>query len=115
MEVRGDLNFLSVATYRAWILETIRQIWHVFDNEFRQLWVTEGNKDEWASAYFTERYMAQLLEDALGFAAAEMFRRTIGLAWVDDFVGIADLDTRASAERLTLTKAEAWLLKRGRI
>lgn len=101
------------AAYRAWILETIGQTWRVFDGEFRQLWAAEGNKDEWASAHFRERYMAQLWQDVLGYAAAEMFRRTIGLAWVDDFVGIEDLDVRAVAERLTLHIAEMWLLKRG--
>lgn len=101
------------AAYRAWILETLVQTWQVFDGEFRQLWAAEGNKDEWASAHFRERYMAQLWQDVLGYAAAEMFRRTIGLAWVDDFVGIEDLDVRAVAEHLTLHIAEMWLLKRG--
>ena len=103
------------AAYRAWILETIDQIWQIFEREFRQLWATDGNKDEWESAHFTERYMTQLFEDTLGFAAAEMFRRTIGLAWVDDFVGIEDLDVRAAAESLTLNVARTWLLKRGEI
>ncbi len=105
----------SQATYREWILETINQTWHIFDSEFRQLWATEGNKDEWDSDHFTQRYMTQLFEDMLGYAAAEMFRRTIGLAWVDDFVGIEDLDARATAESVTLTVAHAWLLKRGEI
>lgn len=103
------------AIYRASVLDMLRQTWNVFDNEFRQLWDTQGNKDEWESAHFTQRYMAKILEDALGFAAAEMFRRTIGMAWVDDFEGIKDLDARATAEGLTLNIAQTWLLKRGEI
>lgn len=103
------------ASYRKSVLEMIRQTWIVFDNEFRQLWGTEGDKDEWDSAYLTQSYMAQLFEDTLGYAAAEMFRRTIGMAWVDDFIGIKDLTIRAKAEHLTLSIAEAWLLKRSEI
>lgn len=100
------------ATYRNWVLETIRQTWHVFDREFRQLWAANGNKEEWDSAHFKDWYMSRLLTDTVGFAAAEMFRRTIGMAWVDDFTGILDLDARAAAERITLNIAKAWLLKR---
>jgi len=101
--------------YRGWIIETLRESWSIFDQEFRQLWATEGNPDEWASSHFTERFMAQLFEDTLGNAASEMFRRTIGLAWVDDFVGIPDADKRAAAESLTLNVAQQWLLQRHEI
>ena len=100
------------AVYRTWILGTISKMWATFEREFRQLWIDEGDKEEWESAYFTERYMAQLLTDTLGYAAAEIFRRTIGMAWVDDFVMIENADARATAESIALNIAQAWLLKR---
>lgn len=103
------------SAYRNWIIEAIRQIWHIFDHEFRRLWEEEGNRDEWASAHFQNRYMRQIFEDALGNAAAEMFRRTIGLAWVDDFTGISDQDKRAAAESIVLRVAQSWLLDRDQI
>lgn len=98
--------------YRQWILEAISETWHTFEYEFLQLWYEEGDKGEWDSAYFTERYVSQLFTDMLGYAAAEIFRRTIGMAWVDDFVMIEDLDARAAAESLALNIAQAWLLQR---
>ena len=103
------------SAYRTWILETLRNVWTIFDREFRQLWAAEGNRDEWASDHFKQRFMQQVFADAIGNAAAEMFRRTIGMAWVDDFVGIEDADKRAAAESLTLNVAQAWLLKRREI
>ncbi|MFK7801147.1 MAG: S-methyl-5-thioribose kinase [Anaerolineae bacterium] len=102
-------------TYRQWILETVAEIWNTFEQEFRQLWAEDGDKEEWDSAHFREHYMAQFFTDTLGYAAAEIFRRTIGMAWVDDFVGIKDLYVRAKAESLALTIAEHWLLKRREI
>lgn len=98
--------------YRDWIVDTMREIWTIFEREFRRLWQEEGQQDEWASQHFTDRYMAQVLEDSLGNAAAEMFRRTIGLAWVDDFTGIEDADARAAAESIVLRIAPEWLLRR---
>lgn len=103
------------SAYRTSVLEMMRQTWTIFDSEFRQLWEAEGNKDEWESEHFRQRYMTQIFEDSLGYAAAEMFRRTIGMAWVDDFIGIDDLDVRATAESLTLNIAQIWLLKRSEI
>lgn len=105
----------SRSAYQAWILDAMREIWVTFDTEFRRLWQEEGNKDEWASEHFQQRYMQQIFEDALGNAAAEMFRRTVGLAWVDDLNGIPDPDKRAASETIILNVAQKWLLQRGRI
>lgn len=101
--------------YRNWIVDTMHEIWVVFNEEFHRLWQEEGNKDEWVSQNFQQRYMRQIFEDTLGNAAAEMFRRTIGLAWVDDFTGIPDADARAAAESIVLAVAQKWLLERGRM
>lgn len=109
----SDLSKRS--SYRSWILETMSEIWTIFDREFRRLWAEQGNKDEWASAHFTDRYMRQIFEDSLGNAAAEMFRRTIGLAWVDDFTSIEDADARAAAESIVLRVAPEWLMQRERL
>ena len=49
------------ASYRSWILETVSEIWSTFDREFRQLWLEDGDKEEWSSAYFVGRYMDCLL------------------------------------------------------
>lgn len=98
-------------TYRAWLLDTIRETWHVFTAEFSRLWEDEGN-GEWVSPRFRQQYIRQILQDTAGFAAAEIFRRTIGMAHVEDFQHIVDTQTRAVAESLALTIARAWLLNR---
>ena len=56
--------------------------------------------------------MATLLQDAAAFACAEMLRRLIGLAWVQDFTSIPDTQARAHAESLAIKVALAWLKNR---
>ncbi len=58
---------------------------------------------------FRTRYTRRLLQDSAGFGAAEIFRRTIGLAHVQDFWTITDEQTRAAAESLALDVARSWL------
>jgi 5-methylthioribose kinase len=61
---------------------------------------------------FRRKYMRQLLQDTLGFGAAEMMRRLIGMAHVHDFWTIDDVTIRARAESLGLNIAIAWLKQR---
>ena len=102
----------SRSAYRAWILDAMRQVWSVFEAEFRRLWEKEGDVAEWGSAVFRDHYLRQLLQDAAGFGGAELFRRTIGMAHVDDFVEIPDEQKRAAAESVALTVGQRWLLER---
>lgn len=105
----------SRAAYRKWILSAVRDFWTTFEAEFRRLWETETDKAEWGSAQFRDHYIRQLLRDSAGFAGAELFRRTIGLAHVDDFVEIEDQEARAASERIALAVADKWLLQRNTI
>jgi 5-methylthioribose kinase len=98
------------ADYRAWLLGSFRETWRVFETTFMQLWEQEGNQ-EWPSPAFRTRYMRRLLQDSAGFGAAEIFRRTIGLAHVQDFWTITDEQTRAAAESLALDAARSWLMQ----
>lgn len=99
------------AAYRAWLLDTMKETWHVFADEFMRLWENEGN-GEWPSPTFRRGYLHQLLHDSAGFAATEIMRRTIGLAHVQDFEHIVDELTRAAAERSALRVARTWLVQR---
>jgi 5-methylthioribose kinase len=101
----------SRATYRAWILDSMRETWNIFADEFMRLWETEGN-EEWPSPAYRAWYMRQLLQDSAGFGATEIMRRTIGMAHVDDFIEIPDSLTRARAESIALNVAERWLMER---
>ncbi len=96
------------AEYRQWLADLIVRTWNIFEEEFLRLWEEEGNED-WPSPTFRRKYMAQRLQETAGFGAAEMMRRLIGLAHVHDFWTIEDEEVRATAERLGLNIARAWI------
>lgn len=102
------------AAYRRWLVDLIVRTWQVFEFEFLDLWENHGNGD-WPSASFRTKYMRNLLQDALGFAAAEMMRRLIGMAHVHDFWTIKDPQIRATSESIGLSIAIAWLKSRQKI
>ncbi|MHA1802925.1 MAG: S-methyl-5-thioribose kinase [Promethearchaeota archaeon] len=95
--------------YREWLLQTIEDTWNQFESEFRYLMEYKIN-DQWPSELFKEEYVAQLLRDTAGFGAAEIIRRTIGMAHVPDWWEIPSDKERAVAESIGLSAAEAWML-----
>jgi len=99
------------AAFRDWLLSSFEETWRVFEREFLTAWEKDGQKDEWPSKTYRERYMKRLLRDAAGFGAAEMFRRLIGMAHVSDFWSIEDEKERAAAESLGLDIARKWIRK----
>ncbi|MEM7128237.1 MAG: S-methyl-5-thioribose kinase [Chloroflexota bacterium] len=105
----------SRRVYRQWLLQATEDFWTIFEQEFRRLWDKEADPTEWGSKLFQDQYMAQLLQDTAGFAGAELFRRTIGLAHVDDFIDISDQSKRAASERIALEVGQRWLLERANI
>lgn len=98
--------------YRSWILHSMRETWLAFEREFLRAWEQDGLRDEWPSQQFKRKYMRALLQDTAGFGAAEIYRRTIGLAHVVDIDSIPDDQTRAHVENLACTVAYTWLMKR---
>jgi 5-methylthioribose kinase len=111
--------------YAEWVLAQVTAVWTRFADTFRHLWDTEHRGDAYPRALLgadasarllaQDRYLRRLFEDSLGFAAAKMIRRIVGLAHNADFEQIADPDTRAACERRTLRLARHLMLERGRI
>ena len=105
------------ATYRRWILATVEDVWSRFDTKFRQLWRDHPAGDAYPPALFAgpsgrarletemNAYMDRLLQDTLGFAAAKMIRRILGLAHNADLEMIADDSRRAACEQRALALA----------
>lgn len=103
--------------YRDWILATVEAFWTGFRARFLTLWRTQPTGDAYPPALFAddagqlrleaerEAYMDRLFADALGFAAAKMIRRILGLAHNIDLEWIADPDARARAEARALRLA----------
>ncbi|KAM0012816.1 putative S-methyl-5-thioribose kinase [Helianthus debilis subsp. tardiflorus] len=103
--------------YKEWIMNTISDTWNLFHKKFTSLW--DIHKDGPGEAYLHEiykdmelrelvkqKYMIGLFHDSLGFAAAKMIRRIVGVAHVEDFESIIDPVKRADCERCALDFAK---------
>lgn len=99
--------------YRVWLADLVKETWQIFETEFLTLWENEGNGD-WPSPLFRKKYMRELLQETLGFGAAEMLRRLIGMAHVHDFWTIEDPEMRAISESIGINIAVSWLKNRHR-
>jgi 5-methylthioribose kinase len=108
-------------TFEEWLVETIEKVWTEFERKFLELWRTEARGDAYPASLFTgssgalhleaERYrnMDQLFRDAIGFAAAKIIRRILGLAHNIDFEWIEDVKLRAVCEARSLRLAREML------
>ena len=96
--------------YRDWVLATTEGIWALFRAKFLALWRSHPTGDAYPASLFEgtlgamklatgrEAYMDRLFRDTIGFAAAKMIRRILGLAHNIDFEWIKDPLVRATCE-----------------
>lgn len=109
--------------YKDWLLRTIEETWNLFHKKFTALW--DKHKDGSGEAYLPaiynnpqlqqlvkQKFMSDLFHDTLGFGAAKMIRRIVGVAHVEDFESIADAGVRADCERRALDFAKMLLKER---
>ncbi|KAL6010238.1 hypothetical protein ACLOJK_000669 [Asimina triloba] len=109
--------------YKQWILKTIQDTWNLFGKKFTNIW--NENKDGSGEAYLAaiynneslysliqEKYMKNLFHDTLGFGAAKMIRRIVGVAHVEDFESIKDASKRAYCEHRALEFAKKLMKER---
>ncbi|KAL9141472.1 hypothetical protein ABFS82_14G106100 [Erythranthe guttata] len=109
--------------YKEWILKTISDTWNLFYEKFTALW--DQHKDGPGEAYLPaiynnselqllvkQKYMDDLFHDTLGFGAAKMIRRIVGVAHVEDFESIKEANKRAECEHKALNLAKTLLKDR---
>ena len=108
--------------YRAWILDTTNAVWNRFAEKFTRLWEEHPTGDAYpvslfadaagAAALAEERqaYLGGLFQESVGFAAAKMIRRVLGLAHNIDLEWISDRDRRAACETRVLRLARDMLV-----
>lgn len=108
--------------FEAWVLETIENVWTGFASKFAELWRTEANGDAYPAALFQGRagaarleaerqsYIERLFHDTIGFSAAKIIRRILGLAHNIDFEWIDDPKRRATCEARSLRLARAMMV-----
>ena len=112
--------------YRAWVLETTRGVWTGFGEKFLALWRSAAAAgDGYPSTLFQgplgaarldqerKAYLDRLYRDTLGFAAAKMIRRIVGLAHNIDLEWIEDPERRARCEARALTLAREMMVNPG--
>jgi len=109
--------------FETWVLETVEGVWTEFSRKFLELWRSEGTGDAYPATLFEgeagaarleaerQAYMARLFEDAVGFAAAKIIRRILGLAHNIDFELIEDTRRRAICEARSLRLARTMMLE----
>src|SRR5262245_52027675 len=113
--------------YQEWILAQAEALWTEFATRFLSLWNSDAAAgDAYPKALFADEpgrrafvglqygYMRRLFADTLGFAAAKMIRRILGLAHVLDLESIKDPNRRAACEHRALRLARALMVERTR-
>lgn len=99
--------------YRAYLLQTVEEVWTNFEREFRRLWEQHGVDRLSRTAGYEDWYMRGLLQDTFGFTGAKMIRRIVGLAHVADIDKIENAAARERAQKLALSIGKA-LIKSNR-
>lgn len=111
------------SAFEAWLLHTIEAVWTEFASKFIALWRAGSSGDAYPAVLFAgpagearleaERlvYMDRLFKDAVGFAAAKIIRRILGLAHNIDFELIEDVKFRAICEARSLRLARRMMLE----
>ncbi len=109
-------------SFEAWVLETIEQVWAEFSRKFVELWRTEAHGDAYPASLFAgevgaarleaerQAYLDRLFQDAVGFSAAKIIRRILGLAHNIDFEWIEDPRRRAICEARSLRLARTMMV-----
>ena len=109
-------------SFEAWMLETIENVWAEFSRKFVELWRAAADGDAYPAPLFTgqagaarleaerQAYMDRLFQDTVGFSAAKIIRRILGLAHNIDFEWIEDPRLRATCEARSLRLARAMML-----
>ncbi len=110
--------------YQDWILSQIPVIWNTFESRFLELW-SEKTDDSTLSEKsllsdkglgdFRTRFLIETLQDAIGFAACSMARRTIGIAGVADIRDIEDVAIRSKLEIANLKLSKHLMQSRSEI
>ncbi|WOH69414.1 S-methyl-5-thioribose kinase [Bradyrhizobium sp. BWA-3-5] len=108
--------------FEAWVLATVEGVWTEFSRKFLALWRSEANGDAYPATLFQgeagaarleaerQRYIEHLFQDTVGFSAAKIIRRILGLAHNIDFELIEDAKRRAVCEARSLRLARAMMV-----
>ena len=106
------MSYLSLdkneESYKKYVKSTIKESWEGFASKFKANMINHEKKEKSLQfdypngmshfEFFVDGFIDDIFTDTIGFAACEMFRRTVGLAKVADIADIKDLELRATIE-----------------
>jgi 5-methylthioribose kinase len=101
--------------YQRYLLETIEEIWLIFEQEFRHLWEDRIVETSANTEGYLDYLLMSILQDTAGFAGCKMIRRVVGIAHVSDLDSIVDEQLRAKAEKKALVNARKLIVNRAQI
>jgi 5-methylthioribose kinase len=114
-EHSGIEDKAATGVFKKYILDTIAGVYDLFIQKYKAGFPAHVSDPMARTPGFAEWYLDQILLTATGSAGAELARRTIGMSYVEDLVGIKDENIRARAERLMLCLSKYLLLNRAAI
>ncbi|HQC81715.1 MAG TPA: phosphotransferase, partial [Bacillota bacterium] len=108
----ANADAYTVSKQKEWLEETIVAVVDLFKEKYNVLF--DENVTEVTARYkgFKEYYLDRILSDTAGVAGLEGSRRIIGIAQVKDITTIEDEAKRIRAERICLTAAKKFIMKR---
>lgn len=108
----ANADAYEISKQKEWLEETIVAVVDLFKEKYNVLF--DENVTEVTARYkgFKEYYLDRILSDTAGVAGLEGSRRIIGIAQVKDITTIEDEAKRIRAERICLTAAKKFIMKR---
>ncbi|WP_237153921.1 S-methyl-5-thioribose kinase [Oryzibacter oryziterrae] len=112
--------------FQTWILEQIEIFWDEFRRSFLDLWRAKSGGDGYPAFVFAdavgaaaldaerERFLDEIWQDTLAYAAVKIIRSIIGYSHFGDLEGIADPDQKAASEAGALSLGRLLLVEPGR-
>lgn len=98
--------------YTGWIEETIVDVVNMFREKFLKSWQENASEPLSKEEGFNKWYLGTVMRDTTAVTGLELTRRIIGLAHVMDITSISDEKARLRAERICLTAAKRYIMKR---
>ncbi len=110
MSYTSHFNRSGGADYQAWLMDEIRNIWCTFEREFTSRWESappsalyqEGFLEAHDEKVYKDAFMKKIFQDAVGFCACSLARRTVGIAGVADIRDIEDIGERTKLEKINI-------------
>jgi len=103
----------KIKDYQQYLMETINDIYELFEKKFVENWEKDAKADVIAGVEgYRDCYMRDLFVDTIGYGAIVMIRRMHGLAHNIDVDGIENVERRKDIQIMILESAEELIMNR---